>query len=63
MRPGDCELVNEIYLEIRSQIKKLGEEEDTVKQVDISCVIDNLAEAAEQIAGCRKMIYEDVEEK
>lgn len=63
MRPGDCELVNEIYLEIRSQIKKLGEEEDTVKQVDISCVIDNLAEAAEHIAGCRKMIYEDVEEK
>lgn len=59
MRPGDCELVNEIYLEIREQLGKLNEESNYERAVDISIVIDNLADAAEHVASCRKMIYED----
>lgn len=59
MRPADCELVNEIYIEIREQLKELSGEDDSEKAVNISIVIDNLAEAAEHIAGSRKMVYED----
>lgn len=59
MRPGDCEIVNEIYLEIREQIEKLNRENIYERAVDISIVIDNLADAAEHIASCKKMIFED----
>lgn len=59
MRPGDCEIVNEIYLEIREQLEKLNRENIYERAVDISIVIDNLADAAEHIASSRKMIFED----
>ena len=42
MRPADCELVNEIYIEIREQLKELSGEDDSEKAVNISIVIDNL---------------------
>ena len=59
MRPGDCELINEIHLELREQLEKLSNEYNHERAVDISIVIDNLAEAEEHVACCRKMIYED----